>query len=205
MSRRPRQLQYLLTCAAIGAAAALTAAMARAAPPFTGSQGGLYPSYSYSYYPAYRPSTSPFTLGPQSSAGYYAPAYGYVPSTGFSPGYTPGFAASYGRVGPAAAPLVPQSVFTIPRVTEEADNTARIEVLVPAGATLWFNDWKSQATGAVRKLQSPPLTPGRRYTYTVRVRWEENGREVTQTRQVPVTAGASVRVDFLAPPGNDKR
>jgi uncharacterized protein (TIGR03000 family) len=47
----------------------------------------------------------------------------------------------------------------------------------------------------VRQFYSPPLAPGR-YSYEVRARWTENGREVNQTQQVQVTPGARVEVDF---------
>jgi uncharacterized protein (TIGR03000 family) len=54
----------------------------------------------------------------------------------------------------------------------------------------------------VRAFQSAPLTPGQQYTYEFRARWKnDDGREVTQTQQVIVTAGAHVRVDFPVPPG----
>ena len=51
----------------------------------------------------------------------------------------------------------------------------------------------------VRSFQSPPLTPGRRYAYEVRARWQANGRPVTQSREVRVTAGSNVEVDFPQP------
>ena len=40
------------------------------------------------------------------------------------------------------------------------------------------------------------MTPGRRYTYEMVVRWREKDHEVRQTRKVIVTVGAHVAVEF---------
>jgi uncharacterized protein (TIGR03000 family) len=48
----------------------------------------------------------------------------------------------------------------------------------------------------MRRFVSPLLKPGREYTYQVRARWMEDGREVVQSRRVTVSAGAEVSVDF---------
>jgi len=177
------------------------AAPGMAAPPLPNSQAGLYPSYAYPNYPAYRPSTSYSSPGP-----YYSsrinPYGGYIPGTTFARGFEPGFASFYAKIAPSASTMpASRTRFYVPSVLDEdaargVDNTAHLEVLVPGNATLWINDWKAGSTGVVRKLRSPPLTPSRHYTYTIRARWEEDGREVTQTRQVAVSAGAKVRVDF---------
>jgi uncharacterized protein (TIGR03000 family) len=79
------------------------------------------------------------------------------------------------------------------------DNTANVTVNVPADAQVWFDDNATTSTGGVRQYVSPPLTPGKGYTYEVRARWIDNGKEVTQTQQVEVRAGANVRVTFPAP------
>jgi uncharacterized protein (TIGR03000 family) len=69
-------------------------------------------------------------------------------------------------------------------------------VYVRPDAELWFDNKKTKATGPVREFVTPDLTAGRRYTYEVRALWRESGKEVTQTRQAVVTAGADVEVDF---------
>jgi uncharacterized protein (TIGR03000 family) len=76
------------------------------------------------------------------------------------------------------------------------DTRAHVTVSVPADAEIWFNDTKTTVTGAIREYESPPLTPGDRYTYDVRARWNEDGHGVTQTQQVHVTAGNRVNVYF---------
>jgi uncharacterized protein (TIGR03000 family) len=78
-----------------------------------------------------------------------------------------------------------------------AANTATIRVAVPAGATVWIDDKKTTQTGSERVFESPSLTPGADYSYDIKVQWrDQDGKEVTQTRHVNVTANASVSVDF---------
>jgi len=71
---------------------------------------------------------------------------------------------------------------------------------VPADAEVWFDGTKTTTAGPVREYQSPPQTPGQQYTYEVKARWQENGREVTQTQQVDVSAGGHFEVRFPVQP-----
>ena len=48
----------------------------------------------------------------------------------------------------------------------------------------------------MREFDSPPLTPGKQYSYEVKAQWEENGRPVTQTQEVDVSAGARAQAVF---------
>jgi uncharacterized protein (TIGR03000 family) len=187
----PRQLLSVGLCAA--AALAITAGPARVQ-----AQSGLYPGYrppAYPSGPAYNPGINRYS--------------GFVPYPGYSPAYNPGFARTYARIAPTTPPAAPgPSRFYVPSPEEggaaQADNTALITVYVPSGATVWFDGWQASLTGPVRKFQSPALTPGRQYAYTVRARWEEDGREVTQTRDVTVSPGAHVQVTFPTPSGTEK-
>jgi uncharacterized protein (TIGR03000 family) len=77
-------------------------------------------------------------------------------------------------------------------------NTARIRLIVPADARVWFGNAATEQSGAVRHFESPALKSGKDYTYEVKVRWTENGKEVTRTRQVDVRANSSATVDFTA-------
>ncbi len=94
---------------------------------------------------------------------------------------------------PAATPAEPQPAAS----RSPADNRARITLMVPEDARVWFEGKKTTATGTVREFRSPPLDPGSRYSYTVRVSWRQKGEEMTQTRDVVVTAGANVALNFL--------
>jgi uncharacterized protein (TIGR03000 family) len=77
--------------------------------------------------------------------------------------------------------------------------TARITVRVAPDAQIWFEDTATRQTGALREFESPPLAPGKTFTYEIRAQWRAGGREVTQSRHVGVQAGARVTVDFTSP------
>ena len=79
-------------------------------------------------------------------------------------------------------------------------DTAVITAHVPKDAELRFDGVKVTGAGPVRQFQSPPLQPGLRYAYTVEARWTVGGRPVTQSRRLPVFAGANVEVTFPLPP-----
>jgi uncharacterized protein (TIGR03000 family) len=80
-----------------------------------------------------------------------------------------------------------------------------IDVRIPANAEILFEGQKTTQTGPRRLFVSPPLAPGQNFTYEILAKWMENGREVTQSRKVPVTAGQRVMVDLtrpMQPPSN---
>jgi uncharacterized protein (TIGR03000 family) len=57
---------------------------------------------------------------------------------------------------------------------------------------------KLQLTGVDRQFLSPPLPPGRTFSYTLRAVWTgRDGRPVEVTRVVQVGAGKAGRIDFL--------
>jgi uncharacterized protein (TIGR03000 family) len=87
-----------------------------------------------------------------------------------------------------------------PEVSSAPLNTAaRFTVKLPADAEVWFDGTPLKGTGPEREFRTPALTPGNRYTYEVRARWQENGKEVVQARQVSFAPGDHVQVDFPAP------
>src|SRR5207245_1964580 len=92
-----------------------------------------------------------------------------------------------------------QTLYPSLTATLQPDTPAHITVKAPADAQVRFNGTLTAATGTVREFESPPLAAGK-YNYDIQARWIENGQEVTQTRQVEVTPGARVEVDFPAPP-----
>jgi uncharacterized protein (TIGR03000 family) len=116
---------------------------------------------------------------PMYGQGYYGPTSSGGEGYPLQPGMS-GDSYSYGSTaGTAADP-----------------NAARIEVRVPENAQLWFEGEKTSQTGRERFFVSPPLTPGKNYTYDVKVQWQENGRDVTKTKQIRVRAGGSQTVEF---------
>jgi uncharacterized protein (TIGR03000 family) len=68
-------------------------------------------------------------------------------------------------------------------------NSVVLMAHVPEHARLWFDGEPTQSTGTVRYFESPPLTPGKHYVYTVRIVWHENGKWVHQSEKVKVRAG----------------
>jgi uncharacterized protein (TIGR03000 family) len=129
--------------------------------------------------------------------------YGYYPYYGYSDYYP--YTYSYGSSSPAYdygsyGDVTSSYPDSNPSVTAQPDTRAQITVSVPADAEIWFEGTKMTSTGSVREYQSPPLTPGSRYTYDIRARWTEKEHEVTQTQQVEVSAGARVDVRFPVQP-----
>lgn len=166
--------------------------------PGYGGYRGLYPGY-----PGYGRSGVSIGLGlgsyPYSYSGYgysglYAMPY-YTPylgvprySTGYVPYYTGSSAAYIVQTPPAAAPAAAPPA--------QVDNTAQIEIRVPAAARVWFDGAETKQTGPQRRFASPPLEPGYDYTYRVKATWTEAGNPVTQERKVVVQAGGQYQVDL---------
>jgi uncharacterized protein (TIGR03000 family) len=92
---------------------------------------------------------------------------------------------------------VPEGASALPAADA---NAAHVRVRVPADARVWLNDTAMTATGRERSFVSPALDPGTEYTYQVRARWLDNGREVNRTQEVTVRAGGTAEVDFTAAP-----
>jgi len=78
-------------------------------------------------------------------------------------------------------------------------NEVAIEVRVPADAEVLFEGDKTSQKGSVRWFVSPPINPERRYTYEIKAKWMENGREVAKTRKIAVRAGERLSVDLTKP------
>jgi uncharacterized protein (TIGR03000 family) len=153
---------------------------------------GYHHAYGYHrYYPGYYPYYAAYGYNPYP---YNAYSYAYSGSA-----YDLGDAGSYGDVASTAPPESYSSSYPPSTTSAESDGKARVSVTVPAGARLWFEGMPTTSTGTVREFNSPPLTPGERYTYDAEARWDDNGHEVTQKQQVKVTAGAHVNVEFPVP------
>lgn len=135
--------------------------------------------------------------------GYYSPrAAGYSPIFLTSINY-PGIYGSY-TYGPSAMTYNVTPTFQtrpetpVERPLEEVlARPALIDVYLPADATLSFQGVRMSETGSAREFQSPPLEPGRSYTYDVRATWKgEDGREVVRSRRLTVRAGDHLEVDL---------
>ncbi len=81
--------------------------------------------------------------------------------------------------------------------TPLAPAIARLQVLVPdADAEVWVEGHKTSSRGATRNFESPELRPGKDFTYDVKASWKQDGKTVTEERQVSVSAGGFFVVDF---------
>jgi len=162
-----------------------------------GGWAGNYPGYSSGWGGYSSPSYYGYSNPGYSSYYYSSPLYGY-PSYSYSyPSYyaTPSYGSSTTvTVAPASSSY--QSFY--PSDTTRDSRTAYVRVHVPADAEVWFEGQPTQQRGSDRLFVSPPLKPDTNYSYEIRARWMDNGREVDQTRTARVRAGSEASVDFLA-------
>jgi uncharacterized protein (TIGR03000 family) len=60
---------------------------------------------------------------------------------------------------------------------------------VPEDALIWFDGDPTRQRGALRAFESPALRAGKKFVYHVRLVWFEDGHWVSQTKELPVSAG----------------
>jgi uncharacterized protein (TIGR03000 family) len=154
-----------------------------------GSAAPLHGSYAWPY------------VNPYSS---YGPDYPYSVGTNL---WFPNTAYGYGDywnpdgnvVYHAEAPVAAYSGASLPAVTTYGAPADRaiLNVQVPANAKVWVQGKETSQTGPERSYISPPLTPGRDYSYDVKAQWTENGQPVEVTRTVTVRAGERTGVLFV--------
>lgn len=138
--------------------------------------GGPY--YGYGYSPGYA----------------YYPVYAYYPSYGryYAYPYTTGYAYAAPAYPYAVAPVVNQASYS-----SDGSSPITLRVSVPdPNARLWIQNVPMSLAGSERSFTSPPMIPGRTYTYTIRASWMENGREVSQEKTLQVQAGQETMVRF---------
>jgi uncharacterized protein (TIGR03000 family) len=183
---------------------------------YGGYHGGYYgghAGYYHGYYGPYRGGFYGYYRG--YGWGYWGPGgYGYLPypywglglgvAVGY-PGYLPdGVAAgTYYPPPPVTAP-VPSAPPDAPPPDApqepKADGKARLLVLVPANAQVWFDGQRVTAEGREREFVSPVLAPDKVYVYSVRVRYlKDDGTVFDDTRPIKVRANDRWVVDFTRP------
>jgi uncharacterized protein (TIGR03000 family) len=151
-----------------------------------------YHSYYHHYYPYYRFYPAYGGVVVSYSVPYYVPYYSYVPY------YVPYYVPSDGRNTDYASSYYDS---TGDAAVASASLPAHITVRAPANAEILFDGKKTDSTGGVREYETPPLKPGKQYTYDVTARWEENGQLITQSQRVIVSAGSKTIVTFPIQPG----
>jgi uncharacterized protein (TIGR03000 family) len=75
-------------------------------------------------------------------------------------------------------------------------NSALLSVKVPADAKVFVNDRETTSTGSDREYISHELANGARYNYTVRAEYVRDGKPVSETKTVQLTAGQTAGLDF---------
>jgi uncharacterized protein (TIGR03000 family) len=157
--------------------------------PGQSTGGYYYETYRYGYNPGYyarRYSTSPQANGPPAKTSANGGTYLF---------YAPTPAASQSGEGRSLPVPIRLEASGMP---VSAETSARIELKVPEGAEVWFDGKKTTQTGSLRQFVTPPLTPGRRYAYEVRVVWKGGADEVTETRRLGLGAGENLSALFPA-------
>jgi uncharacterized protein (TIGR03000 family) len=99
-------------------------------------------------------------------------------------------------VVPLAAPAVRS------QATEQDTRRASVTVRVHATAKLMVQGQATKQQGERRVFNSPPLTPGKKYTYTFVAEWLKPGSDYETykvTRKVSVEAGKTVELDMSKP------
>ncbi|HZV08088.1 MAG TPA: TIGR03000 domain-containing protein [Gemmataceae bacterium] len=127
-----------------------------------------------------------------------------VPVPGISPNMisnaaqSPGTSTSLGRIGGGYVPpfLTVKELALPKRQSPDADNKAHIWLRVPENAEVWVDGVKTKQSGETRYYFSPPLAPGKKYAYQMKVRWVQDGKPVEDTQRFIVQAGDTIRRDF---------
>lgn len=77
--------------------------------------------------------------------------------------------------------------------------SAMLTVSVPLNAKVTVNDHPTTSDGTVRQFVSQGLKEGMVYSYDVKVMYDDNGEEKTNSKSVKLRAGETKELDFEAP------
>src|SRR5262249_59956799 len=85
-----------------------------------------------------------------------------------------------------------------PDAIQGAAAATTLEVILPSeDAQVWVDGRITTSTGARRSFASPPLQPGKIFTYTITAAWNQDGKIVVEERKVEVSAGTIRRGKFM--------
>jgi len=93
-----------------------------------------------------------------------------------------------------------RSFYYSPATTAVRNNEVLFEVRAPEKAEIWFEGKKTEQTGTIRQYVSTGLTPGQKYTYELKAKWMEDGKEKVETRNIEVAAGQFKTIDLSKQP-----
>jgi uncharacterized protein (TIGR03000 family) len=72
-------------------------------------------------------------------------------------------------------------------------------VTLPADARLTVDGTATTSTSGLRRFVTPPLRPGKKYSYTFKAEVVRQGHTITVARKVPVEAGRQTAVSLDVP------
>ena len=93
------------------------------------------------------------------------------------------------NVAPVQANKYELYLTTLSEKNTDNPNSATLMAHIPENAKIWVGGDATTSAGNLRTYNSPALIPGKSYSYTVRVDWIEEGKQVSQTHEVSVKAG----------------
>jgi uncharacterized protein (TIGR03000 family) len=97
-------------------------------------------------------------------------------------------------------PLTALMVFWLPlRACGAEKIPAAVVVRLPAAAELVIGGVKSKQQTAVREFDTPPLAPGKKFSYPLKAVWKAGDKEVTRETTIIVKAGETTEIDLLEP------
>jgi uncharacterized protein (TIGR03000 family) len=98
----------------------------------------------------------------------------------------------------ARFPLVWVSLLlAAPLGAQPVGQPAALRIRLPADARLSVDGQKTKQTGSLRRFHSPPLTPGKNYSYTFQWTFRKDGKIFKGTKIVRVRAGDDKEVDLM--------
>src|SRR6478672_6844978 len=83
-----------------------------------------------------------------------------------------------------------------PVCAQESGQRATLTVRLPADARLVVDGKDTKQTGAVRRFFSPPLTPGKNYSYTFQWTFRKDDKSFKGAKTIRVRAGDDQEVDL---------
>jgi uncharacterized protein (TIGR03000 family) len=151
----------------------------------------------YNNYGNYGMAPYGYGYGQPYQGGWVTPGYGWngsgVPMTSGMPSVFSGPTQSY------------QSFYPPNMIPQTSPNEARVLVRVSdPNAQVIVDGHQTQQRGTEREFVTD-MSPGSSGTYHIKVRWNQDGRQREQTRDVPVRAGAQQVVDFTQAQGSGSR
>jgi uncharacterized protein (TIGR03000 family) len=171
----------------------------------TGVQPALtygYSYYNYAGYPwAYARALAQAWQSYYTAYSYYyqyAAAYAGTPAA-CAPSYYPAARSYYPACNYPCDPPNPVAPVTLAPEQPATDNCAHLRVIVPPEANVWIDGIPMQQCGIDRAFVSPPLTPGKDYTYEVVAHWTSWGQSVDQRRTIGVHANEHTVVNMTRP------